>query len=161
MVKRLIMVGSILLLTGCAGMFASGTGQGVGTPQPDTDTGMRPPQRPAIAPPSNARTVEEFDTTTEAERRAAIATTPAAGGLIGLTIASLGAPTEPGFWLKTPLVSTAQTGRVTFPDTGKSVEVDLIPIEGEASAGSRISLAAMRLLGAPLTGLPQLQVYRN
>ena len=52
-------------------------------------------------------------------------------------------------------------GRVEYPETGKSAQVELIPIDGAATAGSRISLPAMRLLGAPLTGLVTLRVFRN
>lgn len=108
--------------------------------------------------PEGARTVEDFDTTTSSERQAA--QEPASGGhKIGVTIASLGSPTEPGFWLKTPLVSSQRPGRVIYPATGKSVQVTLMPIEGPATAGSRMSLAALRLIGAPLTGLPEVEVY--
>ena len=86
-----------------------------------------------------------------------------AGGekLLGETVASLGDPTKPGFWLETPLVSKPTIGRVHFAGSGKSAQVDLIPIDGPPTAGSRISLAAMRLIDAPLTDLPTLQVFAN
>ena len=112
---------------------------------------------PAAPPPAAARTVEEFDTTTEADRAAAVAA-PVGGQQLGTTIASLGSPTEPGIWLRTGLVTELVQGRVEFQ--GVSVNVELRPSGGPASAGSQISLAAMRLLGAPLTGLPELVVYR-
>ncbi|MHA6345602.1 hypothetical protein ACXYMW_08830, partial [Roseivivax sp. CAU 1761] len=64
-----------------------------------------------------------------------------------------------GFWLETPLVSAETKGRVVYPQTGKSAQVDLIPIGGAATAGSRISLAAMRLIEAPLTDLPTVEVF--
>ena len=80
-------------------------------------------------------------------------------GTLGRTIASLGNAAEPGLWLKTPLVQAERPGRVTFPATGKSVQVTLIPIEGPATAGSRLSLQAMQALGAPLTGLPEIDVF--
>lgn len=105
-----------------------------------------------------AATPAALDTTSAAEK--AEAAKPDAGGAkLGTTIASLGDVAEPGFWLKTPLVKTAGKGRVEYPATGKSAQVDLIPIPGEAGAGSRISLSAMRLLGADLTDLPELVVY--
>ena len=105
-----------------------------------------------------AATPAALDTTTAAEKAEAAA--PDAGGAkLGTTIASLGDVAEPGFWLKTPLVKTAGKGRVEYPANGKSAQVDLIPIPGEAGAGSRISLSAMRLLGADLTDLPELVVY--
>lgn len=127
-------------------------------------TQIRPVARPATAavppPPKNARTVEQFDTTTaEARKEAAIVSVASQEIALGDTIASLGDPTRPGFWLETPLVKTAGPGRVMFPDSGKSAKVDLIPIDAESSAGSRISLAAMRLIEAPLTGLPKIEVF--
>ncbi len=123
------------------------------------------PEMPAngVAPvPASARTVEDFDTTTSAQKKAATSNAAAGGGTdLGLTIASLGAPSEPGFWLKTPLVSAPAKGRAVYPATGKSVELDLIPIDGPRTAGSRMSLSAMRLVGAPFTGLPEIRVYRG
>lgn len=126
---------------------------------------IRPQARPAglktvsTAPPTTARTVEQFDTTTQAERQAAAAPVAVAERSLGRTVASLGAPTEPGFWLKTPLVKAEGPGRVVYAATGKSAAVTLIPIEGPSTAGSRMSLAALRLIGAPLTGLPEVEVY--
>ena len=80
-------------------------------------------------------------------------------GTLGRTIASLGNAAEPGLWLKTPLVSAEQPGRVYYPDTNTTVDVTLIPIDGPDTAGSRLSLAAMQALGAPLTGLPEVDVF--
>lgn len=119
--------------------------------------------KPAPRPPVAARTVEQFDTTSKEDRAAAVAIaekpTPKEA-LLGKTIASLGNPADPGFWLETPLVSAPTPGRVEFPETGKSVAVELKPISGDAGAGSRLSLPAMRLLEAPLTGLPEVLVYK-
>lgn len=81
-------------------------------------------------------------------------------GFLGVTVASLGDPGRDGFWIETPLVSTPGKGRVSYEKSGRTVKVDLIPIEGPATAGSRLSLAAMRLLDAPLTGLPEVKLYR-
>lgn len=114
----------------------------------------------APPPPPTARTEEAFDTTTAEQRAEAAATPePQAERRLGETVASLGDVTRSGFWLETPLVDTAVKGRVLYPSTGKSSQVDLIPIEGPATGGSRISLAAMRLIGAPLTDLPTLEVF--
>ena len=125
---------------------------------------LRPRARPAglgRKPPEGARTAEALDTTTAAERAKAAAAPaePAGERRLGETIASLGDVTRQGFWLETPLVSAPSQGRVLFPATGKSAQVELIPIEGPATAGSRISLAAMRLIEAPLTDLPSLEVF--
>ena len=112
---------------------------------------------PPPAPPPAARTAEEFDTTTAEDRAAAVAA-PVGEQQLGTTIASLGSPTEPGIWLRTGLVTELVQGRAAYQ--GTSVNVELRPSGGPASAGSQISLAAMRLLGAPLTGLPELTVFR-
>lgn len=88
------------------------------------------------------------------------ATPGAAGGFLGTTVASLGVATRDGFWLETPLVTAPAKGKVRFPATGREVKVDLIPIDGAASGGSSLSLGAMRLLDAPITGLPEIEVYQ-
>ncbi len=100
-------------------------------------------------------TVEELDTTTAAERDAAVAS-GAAGRLLGQTVASLGDATTPGFWIETPLATAEGPGRLVYQASGRSVEVTLLPSEG---GSSRVSLAAMRLLDAPLAGLPTLEVH--
>ncbi|KNX41776.1 hypothetical protein ROTO_16160 [Roseovarius tolerans] len=106
-----------------------------------------------VAPPAESDAPEEggeADTGTE--------TPPPATGDLGLTVASLGTATEPGLWLKTPLVDARGRGRVTYPVNGKTVEVDLIPLDAPRGAGSRLSLAGFQALGAPLTGLPEVRV---
>ena len=163
-----------LLLAGCAQTIGSGAGlrsdRSADLALAQGESGKRPAARPAAGPdtmqtdlpkPSkSAQTVEQFDTTTSAQRQSAIETAPVGGERkLGATVGSLGNPAEPGFWLKTPLVSAAAKGRVEYPANGKSVAVNLIPIDGPKTAGSRVSLAALRLLGAPLTGLPELVVY--
>ena len=151
--KQGFLIGSLgILLAGCA--LLDGAGLQALQPKPE-------PAPPSVVAqtPLQARKVEEFDTTTADERSAVAA--KRGEGRLGVTIASLGSPSEPGFWLKTPLVKTATKGRVVYPGTGKSAGVDLIPIEGPETAGSRLSLAAMRLIGAPLTGLPEIEVYRS
>ncbi|MFZ5961322.1 hypothetical protein ACOXXX_00080 [Thalassococcus sp. BH17M4-6] len=132
--------------------------------QPQPAAAAPPPAEEAAAapvisrtPPPAARTVEDFDTTTAEERAAAAAPAePAGERSLGTTVASLGDPARPGFWLETTLVDAPTSGRVLLPGTGKSAQVDLIPI---ADGGSRISLAAMRLIGASLTDLPTIEVF--
>ena len=77
-------------------------------------------------------------------------------GDLGETVATLDA-TQPGLWLKTPLVSVEQSGEIIFGD--KRLAVRLIPIDGPETGGSLISLEAMRAVDAPLTGFPKLQVF--
>ena len=117
---------------------------------------------PAPPPPPRARTVEQFDTTSAEDRAAAVAPPEPEGEVtLGSTIATLGPPAEPGIWLKTPLVTELVAGRVVFKDNGKSVNLELRPSGGDVGSGSQISLAAMRLLDAPLTGLLELTVYKD
>lgn len=158
-----VLFACLLAASGCADRNAMAPATS-STADPDQ---TRPEARPdqleaAPPPPSGARTVEEFDTTTNAERNAA-ATTPEPGAerSLGFTIASLGDVAKPGFWLETPLVKAPVKGRVVFGETGKSAQVDLIPIPAPPGAGSRISLAAMRLLDAPLAALPKLEVFTS
>ena len=83
----------------------------------------------------------------------------APSGPLGGTVVSLGTATEPGLWLKTPLVAKTRPGRVIW--AGKTLALTLVPIEGESGAGSRISLQAMQALGMPLTELTEVQVYAD
>jgi len=137
---------------------------------PSRGEAFAPPIRPTLdlnqvrpdlppPPPPNARTVEQFDTTTQADRDAAVAAPTGGERRLGSTIASLGSPTDPGIWFKTPLVSAVTQGRVEY--NGKSVNVELRPSGGAPGSGSQISLAAMRLIEAPLTGLPEVVVFAN
>lgn len=132
----------------------------------DTDA-LAAPTAPVLTsappPPPAARTQEALDTTTSAQRAQASAPVASAaqGRSLGTTIASLGSPSEPGFWLKTPLVTSQTTGRVTNKANGKSSAVTLIPIEGPATGGSRLSLPAMRLIGASLTDLTEVEVTQG
>ena len=113
---------------------------------------------PPPPPPSNARTVEQFDTTSAEDRAAAEAVdTAASDAALGTTVASLGPPAEPGIWLKTPLVTSLTQGRISYQ--GNTINVELRPSGGAAGSGSQISLAAMRLIEAPLTSLPEITVY--
>jgi hypothetical protein len=156
-----------LALAGCGALP-------VGSPRPPAplpEAAALPPEVPAPAavppagasppPPRAARTPEQFDTTTPAERTAAAEAPPpaAAETRLGTTVASLGDPADPGFWAETPLVATPRPGRLEFPGTGKSVLVELRPSGGPAGSGTRVSLPALRVLGAPLTALPELVVY--
>jgi len=74
------------------------------------------------------------------------------------TLVTLGNAAEPGLWVKTPIVASARAGRVTNPETGQSLELTLIPIEGEVTARSRASLAALQALGLPLTAISRVRV---
>ncbi len=116
------------------------------------------------APPPKAAaraTPARLDTTTAAQKAAAAKPAEVPETRLGSTVASLGDPTEGGFWIKTPLVKTRGVGRLVNPANGKSAKVDLIPLDGPASGGSQVSLPALQLLGVSLTDLPTLDVFRS
>jgi len=146
----------LLALSACAELGLVQQREAANAPEEAVEA-VSNPELSAPPPPPAARTVEQFDTTTE-EQRVAASAPPSGGTLLGTTIASLGDPGRPGFWAETDLVSDVTQGRLVFPATGKSVEVELTPAAG---GGSRVSLAAMRVLEAPLTDLPVLEVYAN
>lgn len=115
---------------------------------------------PAPRPAARA-TPAQLDTTTPEQRAAAARPAETAETRLGTTIASLGNPSEGGFWIKTPLVRERGLGRIVDPRTGRSAKVDLIPLDGPAGGGSQVSLPALQLLGVSLTDLPTLEVYRS
>ncbi len=165
--KKLFVLSVLMALLGACtqglplfGGRGGGAGSAAQTPGPETPRPVARPGEGPEAPPRDAVTVEQFDTTSAAERAAA-ADADAAGGevALGSTIATLGSPTRPGFWLETPLVDAPARGRVLAAN-GEAVLVELIPVDAPAGAGSHISLAALRLLGVGLTGLHELTVFR-
>ena len=111
-------------------------------------------------PPAHAVTEEQFDTTSVAERAAAAAPAPS-GQRLGSTVGSLGNPDEPGFWAETGLGTQVTPGVLDYPAGRTSVQVELRPSGGEPQSGTRVSLAAMRVLGVSLTDLPELEVSRR
>lgn len=113
----------------------------------------------APTPPVSATSVEDFDTTTQLDRDAAATEVADEDAPLGVTIASLGAPTDPGIWMKTPLVTVQTAGRVAYQ--GNAITIELRPSGGAAGSGSEMSLAAMRLLNAPLAGLPKVTVFAS
>ena len=154
---RLILIVPIVALAGCStpsfqSIFGSAAAPAIAAPAPTLNPAPPPP------PPVNATTAEQFDTTSQEERDAAVVTQqPAENSPLGTTIASLGPPAEPGIWLKTPLVTALSPGQVAYQ--GKTINIELRPSGGAAGSGSQISLAAMRLIEAPLTSLPELTVF--
>lgn len=157
---RFIALICVLAVSACSNLGMRGP---AAPDTPAVDGPMRPHSRPVglgRSVPKNARTAEQFDVTTAQERAEAAKAPPvAAERALGSTVASLGDPAQPGFWIKTPLANSQGKGRVSYPAKGTSVQVDVYPLEGEASAGSRLSLAAFRVLEAPLTDLPEVDVF--
>lgn len=133
------------------GLFGTTPAAPAAIPAPTLDPTPPPP------PPTTATTVDQFDTTTEEDRAAATdVVTEDETQELGVTIATLGSPAEPGIWLKTPLVTALSEGQVTLGD--KTINIELRPSGGAPGSGSQMSLAAMRLLEAPLTGLSEVTV---
>lgn len=155
--KRLVILALLLLPAACGQLGLSDEAlappPGMIRPQP------RPEEGVTARPGADAATAEQFDTTTAEQRAAAQATPAAAEVKLGRTVATLGNPADPGFWIETPLAKVAGPGRVVAVATGQTVALDLRPIDGPASAGSRISLPALRLLGVGLAGLHELDVF--
>lgn len=108
--------------------------------------------------PEETTAVGAEDESSAAGEDAEVAPISAIGpkGELGKTVVSLGTATESGLWLKTPLAKVPGPGRVRYG--GKSVEVTLIPLVAEDTAGSRLSLQAMQALGIPLTDLAEVSV---
>lgn len=156
---RILPILPVLALSACAELERLGERPGGGSSAPDPElevAAVATPELAAPPPPRTATTVEQFDTTTEDQRDAASQAVEG-GQLLGQTVASLGDPGRSGFWIETALAETQGRGRVEDPATGLSVEVELLPLSGDA--GSRLSLAAMRVLEIGLTDLPRVDVY--
>jgi hypothetical protein len=147
---------SVLFLAGCVDGKFPRHGE---TPDTAQSAVVAPGTVSSPVPSTSARTEEEFDTTTEAERIAAASAPPAQGEKgLGKTIASLGNAADPGFWVRTPLVDDVAQGRVVAGN-GNSAQVELRPSNGDNSGGSEASLATLRLLDVPLTELVPLDVF--
>lgn len=145
------------LLSACSGAMTTG-GRASSQDQPTPQAGGAVTRAPAPRPAARA-TADQLDTTTPEQRSAAAGAATGAETRLGSTVASLGNPSEGGFWIKTPLVSQPGQGRIVDPATGKSAKVDLIPLAGPAGGGSQVSLPALQLLGVSLTDLPTIEVY--
>jgi hypothetical protein len=146
-----------LALQGC-GLF----GSAAPTPPRPVTGGSEP--LPAAETPAQGTTAtlgastaraEDLDTTSAAEKTAALAKPPDAGErALGKVVVALGPPAEQGLWLSTALVSEVAQGRVELAD-GKSLALELRPGTG----GALLSLAAYQALGLGLTALPELAVF--
>lgn len=149
-VTHALILTAALALPGCASIPFFGKGGGSEAPAAATVPVQPPP------PPAGARTADALDTTSAADRAAALAPPPAPAGerQIGQVRVALGNPTEPGFWLRSSLVTAAGAGRVVTA-SGQSLAVELRPGEGAA----QLSLPAFRALNLSLTDLPSVTVF--
>ena len=75
---------------------------------------------------------------------------------LGTSVATLGDPARPGLWVQTPRAGADTRGRVRATGDGTAIEVTVIAAPG--AGGSRLSLGAMRALGADPAGLVEIEV---
>lgn len=150
----LIPVMALSVLAGCGAL------QKLNQPKaaPGAAVEIAPPVATTTLMPAlgQGKSVASFDTTSAAEKQAAVAKTGGAEQKLGTAVVALGSPAEQGFWVRSALVKTAGKGRVVTA-SGASVNVDLQPGSGAAS----LSLAAFRALGLGLTDLPEVTIYAN
>lgn len=152
--RQIIILTAALALAGCMQLPGAKSRTGA----PNVPAAPAPITATALPPPTGATSADTLDTTTPEQKRQALAIpVKAAPKKLGETVASLGAPADPGFWLRTPLVSAKSQGRVEL--NGKSIAVELRPGNGPKGGGSQLSLAAFRALGLGLTDLPKVTVY--
>lgn len=155
-----ILIALTLALTatsGCAVLdrLKPATAATAATAAPDASEPVAAAPAPVLGAGGN--TAAALDTTTAAQKQAALAA-PAASGEreLGKVTVSLGSPAEPGIWLRSALVTAPGKGRVVTA-SGQSVAVDLLPGQGAA----QLSLAAYMALGLSLTALPEVTVFAN
>ena len=148
---------ALLYVLSCAVLASCGVVDRL-KPKPNApDVQIVAPLEPVqVLPPPGANTAAGLDTSTEAEKAAAIAAPVAGARTLGKTTVALGSPTEQGFWLRSALVSAPGKGKVVTAG-GASVAVDLQP----GSGGSLLSLPAYRALGLSLTDLPEVTVLAD
>jgi len=149
MTRLLAPLFAVAFLSACSGL-QNPLGQAEPVPAAPSEATETAPEE-AQAPREESTVLQRQDDTPNA--------TPASG-LLGETVAALGDPIEPGFWLKTPLVTAEQPG-ILERAGGATVQVTLLPLGGPATGGSQISLSAMRALDIGLTELITLKVYSN
>jgi len=159
MTKTVLILSSALLVAGCNTLQLNSSILGGSAPasDPAVATSEQDPGAPLSAIPGNDVPVSEVGTGLDGEVfQGSTEGKPAFSGQ-AQTIASLGDPTVPGLWMETPLVVQEQVARLRS-NSGAEVTVVLKPLGGDVSAGSRLSISAMRALGAPLTELVEVQV---
>ncbi|OLS48632.1 hypothetical protein BV379_10395 [Rhodovulum sulfidophilum] len=156
------MAGLLLALAGCNAAMAPG---GEASQRPDQTAPGAPLSVLEALPPEPGDPASATDGTAGATATAPAGLDEASAPVfgferdLGVTTASLGDPTDAGFWALTPLTDEIRRGRLADPVSGKSVQVELRPSGGATGAGTRVSLSAMRALEVPLISLTNLKVY--
>ncbi|MEM7440747.1 MAG: hypothetical protein AAF393_14195 [Pseudomonadota bacterium] len=170
MTRTKLVLLAVSVLAGCAdgGLFQRQGDVQVFAPSKET---KRPKARPGNAERLTANRsggglnsggIKLSDAAKVTDSELAAATTPSGGGkALGSTTATLGFLERDGFWLTTPLVKSETEGRVIYSNTGATANVTLIPNGAKAGSGSQISIAAMQVLGIPLTDIATLKVFKK
>ncbi|WP_370223362.1 D-galactarate dehydratase [Pararhodobacter marinus] len=147
------------LLAACSSLPFGGTGDRPDirvTESPETGV-MRPQGRPGAAG-AETGLAPGMEAGMEADGTTPAAPEPGADGLLGETLAGIGAAGGPGNWVETGRVTARRSGRVET-QSGATLDVELRPSGAAPSAGSTISVPAMQALGLPLGQLATLRVY--
>jgi hypothetical protein len=148
---KYVFLGGVLVLSGCA-MLQGERPASATAPQTATEFAPAVSTTPLGAQGASAAAL---DSTTAAEKAAALAAPAAAGErALGQVTVALGPPAEQGIWLRSALVSETVMGRVETAG-GQSLAVELRPGTGAAL----LSLAAFQALGLSLTDLPVVTVF--
>lgn len=166
--RHIVLPLATVLLASCTGggLFERGAAdRAVEVRRPDTAT-ARPKSRPATRQVGEPGGLNSGGVPVTAAARAtaeqvAAATRPVERPEqdLGTTVATLGLLEREGFWLSTPLVRQAVPGRVVYEATGAAANVMLVPNGAAAGSGSQISIAAMQVMGIPITELARLRVF--
>jgi hypothetical protein len=157
MMKNLILLSLVALsLSGCALLQRKAE---VAAPAPtasDLATEIAVPvETTSLETLGQGQDVAALDTTSDAEKTAALAAPASAeGGVLGSQVVALGSPADPGLWVQTSLVTSVTMGSVKAPN-GQTLAVELRPGTGAAL----MSLAAYQALGIALTELPELVFF--
>ncbi len=153
MMFRVILVPLVALsLSGCA--LLQRKPEAAAPPPPgDMATEIAAPvETTSLESMGSGQSVAALDTTSEAEKAAALAA-PTGGGELGRQVVALGSPADPGLWVQTSLVTAVTQGTVRAPN-GQTLAVELRPGSGAAL----MSLAAYQALGIALTELPEMVI---
>ncbi len=145
----------LLALPGCATLFPKSASAPMTAPAGRDPATEMATSAGTAALGAKAVRADVLDTTSAAEKAAALSA-PAASGekALGKVVVALGPPAEQGLWLRTSQVTAVGQGRVETA-TGQSLTLELRPGTG----GALLSLAAFQALGLNLTGLPEVAVF--
>ncbi len=155
MLRATLVCALALSLSGCAVLNGGKTAPAAAEGPPMATEIAVPVETTSLESMGAGQSVAALDTTSEAEKKAALAApAPAGRGELGRAVVALGAPADPGLWVQTALVAAVAKGHVVAPN-GQSLAVELRPGTGAAL----MSLSAYQALGIGLTELPEMVIF--